>query len=995
MARIAEKTLEELKKLSLVALLSSSGCELKKVGNDLVTQCPFHDDDTASLVVTEEKNVFHCFGCGAAGSPIDWVMKNENVGFRRAVDLLLSRHPETNSSGRNADLDLKGDDLKLLRDVVKYYHETLKETPEAMAYLAKRGLQHPRLVQHFQLGFANRTLSYRLPSAQNQGGKEARERLQKLGIMRSSGHEHLTGSLVVPVLDKHQNIGEIYGRKINSHLRKGTPLHMYLPGPHRGVFNLGSLKSEVILCESIIDALTFWCAEFTSVTSSFGASGFTLEMMNAFADCNVKKVFIAYDRDEAGDRGATEVAKMLADEGIACFRVLFPKGKDANSYANSSSIPAVELLKIALHKAEPMGGCAASEAKALVGDEKNELPPLVAPIETAENKGNDPHLAEENEDAKAEKEFAYEAATGEARFIFGPRSYRVRGLLKNHSFDTLKVNLLAAQKEAFHVDTFDLYSSRHRAAFIQTAAKEIGSEHSTIKKDIGRLLLKLEELQEKQIKAANDPQETIVELSEKDHAEAMELLQDPRLLERILEDFEACGVVGEETNKLVAYLAATSRKLQKPLAVMIQSSSAAGKSSLMEAVLAFIPDEEKVAYSAMTGQSLFYMGDAELKHKVLAIAEEEGAEHASYALKLLQSEGCLKIASTGKDPNTGRHATHEYEVEGPVAILTTTTAIDIDEELLNRCLVLTVDEGEKQTAAIHALQRSRRTRIGREKHQRREKLMNLHQNAQRLLEKIEVVNPFAEDLTFPSHQTRTRRDHEKYLDMMSTLALLHQHQRRKNTFSVDGEEHVFVEVTLADIEKANSLAHEILGRSLDELPPQTRKLLEQIHNLVQARIKEDGLEQEDVLFSRRDLRDFTGAGDTQLKTHLRRLVELELLLVHHGDRGRSFFYELLWNGKVTKGESFVAGIVDIETLKNKYDAQRAGQNAQRSGGGRPLVGAQTGGGRGSENEVAAFSNAGLRRNNLDTPENAHSGPVNRAQHHVVVHPEAAAAKRAC
>ena len=187
MARIAEKTLEELKKLSLVALLSSSGCELKKVGNDLVTRCPFHEDDTASLVVTEEKNVFHCFGCGAAGTPIDWVMKNENVGFRRAVDLLLSRHPESNSSGRNADLDLKGDDLKLLRDVVKYYHETLKETPEAMAYLAKRGLQHPRLVQHFQLGFANRTLSYRLPSAQNQGGKEARERLQNSASCAAAG----------------------------------------------------------------------------------------------------------------------------------------------------------------------------------------------------------------------------------------------------------------------------------------------------------------------------------------------------------------------------------------------------------------------------------------------------------------------------------------------------------------------------------------------------------------------------------------------------------------------------------------------------------------------------------------------------------------------------------------------------------------------------------------------------------------------------------------
>ena len=177
-------------------------------------------------------------------------------------------------------------------------------------------------------------------------------------------------------------------------------------------------------------------------------------------------------------------------------------------------------------------------------------------------------------------------------------------------------------------------------------------------------------------------------------------------------DFETCGLVGEETNKLTGYLAAVSRKLEKPLAVMVQSSSAAGKSALMEAVLAFVPPEERVQYSAMTGQSLFYMGEADLKHKVLAIAEEEGAERASYALKLLQSEGKLSIASTGKDPTTGRLVTHEYHVEGPVAIMLTTTAIDLDEELLNRCLVLSVDEDREQTRAIHRLQREAETLEG-------------------------------------------------------------------------------------------------------------------------------------------------------------------------------------------------------------------------------------------------------------------------------------------
>src|SRR5262249_7555776 len=155
--------------------------------------------------------------------------------------------------------------------------------------------------------------------------------------------------------------------------------------------------------------------------------------------------------------------------------------------------------------------------------------------------------------------------------------------------------------------------------------------------------------------------------------------------------------VGEATNKLVGYLAAVSRKLDQPLAVIIQSTSAAGKSTLMEAILGFVPPEDVVKFSAMTGQSLYYMGQDSLQHKILAIVEEEGAARASYALKLLQSEGELRIASTGKEVSTGRLMTQEYRVEGPVMIFLTTTSISVDEELMNRCLVLTVNEDRDQT----------------------------------------------------------------------------------------------------------------------------------------------------------------------------------------------------------------------------------------------------------------------------------------------------------
>src|SRR6266516_1317673 len=277
-------------------------------------------------------------------------------------------------------------------------------------------------------------------------------------------------------------------------------------------------------------------------------------------------------------------------------------------------------------------------------------------------------------------------------------------------------------------------------------------------------------------------------------AAALALLKDPHLLNRILEDFARCGVVGEETNKLVGYLAVVSRRLETPLGVVVQSSSAAGKSLLMDAILGFVPEEERVQYSAMTGQSLFYMGETDLKHKVLAIVEEEGASRAAYALKLLQSEGALSIASTGKDATTGRLITHQYRVEGPVMLFLTKLVCDLDEELQNRCLVLAVDEGRAQTQAIHKKQREAQTIEGLLARREREEILRVHQNAQRLLKPLFVANPYARELTFLDSQTRTRRDHMKYLVLIRSIALLHQRQRQRKTATHHGQALEYIEV---------------------------------------------------------------------------------------------------------------------------------------------------------------------------------------------------------
>ena len=436
----------------------------------------------------------------------------------------------------------------------------------------------------------------------------------------------------------------------------------------------------------------------------------------------------------------------------------------------------------------------------------------------------------------------------------------------------------------------------------------------------------------------------------------------------------------------MGYLACVSRKLKSPLAIIVQSTSAAGKSALMDAVLKLIPIEDRVHYSAMTGQSLFYLGETNLKHKILGIAEEEGVRQAAYALKLLQSQGELTIASTGKDPQTGKLITEEYRVEGPVMLFLTTTAIDIDEELLNRCVVLTINESREQTAAIQQRQRIARTLSGLLASNESEQVIQQHQNAQRLLRPLAVVNPYAEQLAFADSRTRTRRDHEKYLTLINSITLLHQYQRDIKTIDHEGQAIEYVEATLDDIALANRLAHDILGHSLDELPPPTRQLLHQLHTLVADKIKTESLRQNEVRFTRREVREVAGLSNTQVRVHLGRLVELEYVLAHHGRNGQRFVYELVFDGELTSEQPQLIGLIDVEQLKKRViseatTADLTGQNDDLAHSSRPANGQLAATLRTSENGVQSSPDKALAESAIAEPENAPIRQKNNSASH--------------
>jgi hypothetical protein len=250
------------------------------------------------------------------------------------------------------------------------------------------------------------------------------------------------------------------------------------------------------------------------------------------------------------------------------------------------------------------------------------------------------------------------------------------------------------------------------------------------------------------------------------------------------------------------------------------------------------------------------------------------------------------------------------------------------------------------------LQRERRTLTGLLTNQRKERLLAQHRHAQRLLLPVKVLNPYADRLTFLSDKTRTRRDHEKYLTLIDTITLLHQYQRERRTITQDGETIEYIEATLQDIAQANALAHEVLGRSLDELPPQTRRVLARVIEMVSAQCVAQEVVRAEYRFSRREAREYTGLSDTQLRVHLDRLVELEYLLVHRGMRGQSFVYELLFDGPAMNEAPHLSGLIDVSTM-----ASSRGSGVEVAGSTRVDRGLNAGTSRGLESSAKPANTA--------------------------------------
>ena len=289
---------------------------------------------------------------------------------------------------------------------------------------------------------------------------------------------------------------------------------------------------------------------------------------------------------------------------------------------------------------------------------------------------------------------------------FGLRRYELRGLERGPR--KLRVTLRVECSGKLHVDTLDLYHARARKNLAFDLCRVFNESAETIEADLEKLIRHCEAMPEKNAaEAAQDGRPAEVIVSPADRAEAERFGKAADFFDRLLADLKAYGLIGEENNIILDYVAMTSRKRETPISVLTLSSSGAGKTALQDAVLALCPPEDLVKLTALSGKALFYKERLSLKNKVLALEEGDGAEEAMYAIRNLISAGELASESTIKDLATGRLTTMENKVEGPSSVFLTTTNPEVDPETKSRFWVTGINESREQTRAILAFQRQK------------------------------------------------------------------------------------------------------------------------------------------------------------------------------------------------------------------------------------------------------------------------------------------------
>lgn len=494
----------------------------------------------------------------------------------------------------------------------------------------------------------------------------------------------------------------------------------------------------------------------------------------------------------------------------------------------------------------------------------------------------------------------------------------VLGGIRLEGLDRMRVTIKLQLQESSRPPirhNLDLYNDTQLEKFIRKAAEKLEIGTSVIAASLSELTEELEKYRLRRIKQEQENLKPKTKQLNKTEIEAAEaFLKSKDLLQKTNELIGKSGVIGEEVNRLLMYIIFTSRKREQPLHVIGLGSSGTGKTHLQEKVGELIPEEERVTITTLSENAFYYFGKQELKNKVILIEDLDGAENALYPLRELQTK--KRIVKTIASKNTkGETQTKYLVVEGPVCVAGCTTKEHIYEDNANRSFLIYLDESSEQDEKIMQYQRA--VSAGQINSYEQKELQEFLQNTQRILKPITVRNPFANKLNLPQSVFKPRRTNNHYLQFIEAITFYHQWQRHRQFDKETGEE--FIEVTLEDIESANTLLKEVLLRKSDELTGSCRNYLEQVKAYLKQRKQND--------FTNREIRQALRINPSNQKRYNLQLQIGYYIKKIEGKKATGYHYEITSNTEYNQLQEQVNSVLDktLQELQKRSNGSKVVQ----------------------------------------------------------------------
>ena len=843
--------------------------------------CPFHQDKTPSLQVYYKTQTCYCFSsnCPTHGKSldvIDFILHKEQLSKHEAIlkaKALIAGggHPGGVSPAEQLTR------VAVLTKIFIYFKNGMHNSGPAQDYLQSRSLDHTQLEIGYNSG------QFHHGQRKNQALIES---CVKVGLLLDKGLVARTGSkayvpfgkggIVFPLKNAQHQIVSLYFRsttdekdKRHFYLKDRQGLYPRYPKPE---------TTKLILTESIIDAATLLqqpaMRQAYSILALYGTNGLTEEHQAAIKDlAHLQEVIFFLNGDEPGRKAVAQHSQTIKTllPGMKISQVEVPEGEDVNSLLESHE-PNIFTHLLAERASQQQEGAdfflsvETSEKQPAVELKSEEKKPPGSPVSESPTHHATPQL-----DTTNPHYLIFRSTTAH---------YCIKGGIRSE-LDSLRVSLDIEHPttKRKHRSKPDLYEDKQVGKVASEACEKLDLRADLLILDLERLTDLLEAYRREQLQPKEEIASKIV-VPSAIAQKCIDFLSAPQVLPRFNEMIGQAGVVGEELNRLFLFVIATSYKMPHTLHALIQGSSGSGKTHLLIKISSLIPDEDVKRFTRVTDSSFYNYGQYELQNKLICLEDFDGMrEEAQLAFRELQSREMLSSSTSGKDEQ-GNIRSYERIVYGPIASLCCTTRGQIYEDNMGRCFLIAVDETAEQTHRIIRFQNHKAS--GKVNSQAQGQATEFIQHCLRMLKALEVINPYADQVSLPPQAHKIRRLNELYQSFVGQVTLLNQYRRKQ-----DSQGRLISEKE--DLQIAADIMFESILLKVDELDGSLRHFYEQLKTYVQSKAPNHA---DSYAFTQREVRQALHLSKSSLHRFLRALLQLEYIRPVGGYANKGYQYQI-------------------------------------------------------------------------------------------------------